>query len=600
MSQMVFDVETRGLKMSDGFVCMSYTFDHRHTPRTCHSVEDAIDVVCEAVASGQTLIGHNIVTFDLPRLLWAERIDGRYDRLEEALLRADIRDTLYESHRLYPSQQKHGMEYWAHSLQGTYQCEDKVKVLDFATASVELIAERCVGDVTAEACLADFLCEQGALEIEGYAFEKKFFRLVIQMLANGVPYYPAVLEQVKERMLAESKDSMEYCRQHLPNVNINSTPQVEKYLQNKYGKGLPPKMSWKKNKDTGRMEKRFSPSMDKRLREQIVQMYPEMHYVFTAKEHKTALDYVVKTDKPKKRLIEQYAAKSSVPDVENTFYPSLSYVGARTGRMQYSDPPVNQIPPIVREAIGDDTKLLVGLDIVALETAWMGYFLEEVCAEPQIMNEVKQGLSAKKLTLEAFRPCLQWVKLHGTKTIEDVAKEINYSYMYGITLNTLMRNLNMPRANEQEITNSEMMLNRAIEKRFPAMDMLTNYVLQDMDGNVVRGYYGTPVHTEPRNALNALVQNSGADYARRVMYVWWQMLCEEFGQQDVYPIIYNMDEIQIMIDSEWCAPAEEWCATAEERCKQLVKGLPARAKKEGIHWITDVDVQFGTRWSECH
>ena len=591
--QMTFDIETRGLKMSDEFICMAYTFGHKEETMICTSVEDAQEVICDAVDEGRTLVGHNIVSFDLPKLLWEERVKGRYDYLEEALLEADIRDTLLESHRLYPSLQSHSMEYWADSLSGPYGCPSKVKIGDFATERYELIAERCRKDVVAEACLAHYFVEQGALEIEGYDFEKKFFRLVIQMLANGVPYYPGALVKIRDAMEAESKESMDNCKKYLPRVNINSTSQVDAFLKEKHGQGLPLKMSWKKDKNTGRMEKKFSPSMDKRLREQIVQMHPEMRYLFEAKDHKTALDYVVETEKPKKRYIGQYRADSTIPYVPATFYPSLSYVGARTGRMQYNNPPVNQIPPIIRKAIGDDSKVLVGLDIVALEMAWLGYFLEEVCGETTIANQVKKGISAKKLTLEAFEPCLQWVKTYGNKTLDDVAKEINYSYMYGITKSTLMRNLNMPRETEQEQMNSEMMLQEAIDKRFPAMEQLTNYVLQDMQGTVVRGYYGTPVHTQPRNALNALIQNSGADYARRVMLVWWKMLCDEFGQMEVYPIIYNMDEIQILID-------DEYCNNVAERIRQLQADLPDKAREDGIHWITEVDVQIAKRWSDSH
>ena len=121
----IFDIETDGLdatkihvfSWSDGGEVQSTNY---------------YDVMREVITGADTLIGHNIVGFDLPVL---ERITG-------AKPKGTIIDTLPLSWYLYPSEMRHGLDDWGKRLGIA-----KPKIDDWDSLSYEEYRHRCEEDV---------------------------------------------------------------------------------------------------------------------------------------------------------------------------------------------------------------------------------------------------------------------------------------------------------------------------------------------------------------------------------------------------------------------------------------------------------------------
>lgn len=121
----VFDVEADGL-FPTKFHVLSY-----------HNGEDIISLhtheeMKEWLLSQKTLVGHNIMSWDIPQL----------ERVLKIKITARIIDTLWLSWYLYPSRQLHGLEWW-----GVDFGVPKPKINDWHNLSVEEYTHRCVEDV---------------------------------------------------------------------------------------------------------------------------------------------------------------------------------------------------------------------------------------------------------------------------------------------------------------------------------------------------------------------------------------------------------------------------------------------------------------------
>lgn len=589
MTDFVFDIETAGLHISDAWRCMAWSPSYRDKPKITFDLHEAIEVLKDAILKGHRLVGHNIVCFDLPKMCWEEmREMGTDTLLEDIRSHAVMADTLIASRHLFPTRKSHAMKAWAEELMADYPCGPKPEVEDFATASLTELEKRCVEDVTAEACLWDYLHhEQGVPDCIAMAdFEHQWYGLVVELLATGVPYNFLDSLRVLEHLCDKAKMPQAVLEAHFPGVNFNSTKQVDEALKKKYGAGLP--LSTKTD----------NPTMKKTRREEICITFPLMNAHFEYKDATKALSFITPPPEGKesKLSVGQFTADSPMWEGK-AIYPTLNYVGTRTGRMQYESPPINQMPKKVRRVVrAPKGWVLVGMDIVALEMAWTGYMLEQLCGESTIMDQVRNGESAKKLTLEAFRPAMENVRVYGGMSLEDVAKTINYALIYGIGKHNLAATLNLPMDGENKALSTKL-VNDCYEKRFPKMGMLNKAIQGTMDDNVLTGFYGAKVLTEPWKALNAFIQNSGADYARRVMYLWWSELKRLWGFGAVRACVYNMDELQLLVNCKDAVDREDLEVELRfiaDRMEDLFK------QAYGGDYVAGIDWKIGNTWEETH
>ena len=127
MTKLLFDLEGDGLFPSK-IHCFSYSID-------CGPVKTLTDYneIRELLKNKYTLVGHNIIMFDIPVL---ERL------LDVDLTHHNIIDTLPLSWYLYIKRPKHGLESWSHDL-GTY----KPEIEDWVNLPITEYINRCENDV---------------------------------------------------------------------------------------------------------------------------------------------------------------------------------------------------------------------------------------------------------------------------------------------------------------------------------------------------------------------------------------------------------------------------------------------------------------------
>lgn len=127
MSFIIFDIETNGLDPTRIY-CLSY--DINGDKKTITEYQAIIDFLNDH--KEDTLVGHNIILYDIPVL----------EKLLGIEIKNEVIDTLALSWYLYPYLDKHNLESWGESF-----ALEKVKILDWVGLSLEEYIERCERDV---------------------------------------------------------------------------------------------------------------------------------------------------------------------------------------------------------------------------------------------------------------------------------------------------------------------------------------------------------------------------------------------------------------------------------------------------------------------
>lgn len=129
-----FDVETDGLyKEATKIHCLSYEIYENSTLIESGSLTNYLDIY-RFVSSQETLVGHNIIVYDIPVL---EKILGQKIPSHIRLI-----DTLALSWYLFPTRAKHGLEIWGEEF-GV----PKPVIEDWSNLTIEEYIHRCEEDV---------------------------------------------------------------------------------------------------------------------------------------------------------------------------------------------------------------------------------------------------------------------------------------------------------------------------------------------------------------------------------------------------------------------------------------------------------------------
>ncbi len=581
----IFDIETTGLPMFSAFRCMSYSWSLEGEINTVFTLEEAVNILRAAMCVDVYIAGHNIFTFDLPLLLWHHQRSGSTAPLQSELIRVGtagrLLDTLIFSVKLFPLRERHGMGSWASMVETVYGMEGKTEVEDFATASDAELAERCSHDVRIQQCLTHYFCEtHGAPDnINGWEEDCAFFPVVLDLLTSGLPYDRDKAAEARKLVEARLAGPLALWETTAPGVNPNSTKQIDAWLVERHGKGLP-------------RTKKGRPSFNKQNKRRIVNEFPELGPLLRITAERGTAQFL---DKDSKSNCENYIRESVHTGTEAVF-PSMNVYGTRTHRASYSNPPLNQFPKHIRGIVEAPRGwLMVGVDIVALEMSVIGRAFREVLDDDTIERQVRSGVSVKQLTMDAFAPAMERTVYQPGETPESLAKKVNYALIYGAGIPLLMDFYNADRS----------VIEECVERRFPGFKRLSDAVqrgvrgaeVSDDDGGnstgTMESFYGTQIRTEKWKALNTLCQTSGAEYAKRVFTRLHERITYAFA--DARAIIFNHDELQWLVRGTDAAYVEgivkEICGGLEE----YMDGLD-----DGVGFLTGVDYAVGSSWKETH
>jgi hypothetical protein len=160
------------------------------------------DEMREWLSQQTTLVGHNIVSFDIPVL----------ERLLNIKVKAKLIDTLYLSYYLYPSRQLHGLEWWGEEL-GV----KKPEVEDWENLDLSVYVTRCESDVSINLRLWDKQKSYLALLYETDEPEK----LPI------VSYLMFKADCAREQERSRWKLDIPYCREALSRLEGEQQPKID-------------------------------------------------------------------------------------------------------------------------------------------------------------------------------------------------------------------------------------------------------------------------------------------------------------------------------------------------------------------------------------
>jgi len=151
----IFDIETNGLN-PDKIHCLTYT-------RNGESFETIYQYneMKELLLSGEPLLGHNIIRYDIPVL----------EKILNIKIKSRLYDTLPMSWVMNPTRSKHGLD----SFFPDFGIE-KVKIDDWENLSLEEYQNRCIEDVKITKALWDNLLKRFLKVYDCKKMLDKFFR----------------------------------------------------------------------------------------------------------------------------------------------------------------------------------------------------------------------------------------------------------------------------------------------------------------------------------------------------------------------------------------------------------------------------------------
>lgn len=199
MKCIVFDIETNGLELNDvtRLHCLSISTGLElcglfQKPRTLTDHKDVINLIRDA----DYLVGHNIVSYDIPVL----------EKLLGTKIKAKLIDTLALSWYLYPDRNFHSLE--------SFDPVRKVQITDWDNLSLEEYTKRCENDV---AITVDLWKQQYEKLLDLYGNEADAMRLV-----NYLTFKMRCAQLARTNMW---RVDVEKCKEH---INVLSIQQEEK------------------------------------------------------------------------------------------------------------------------------------------------------------------------------------------------------------------------------------------------------------------------------------------------------------------------------------------------------------------------------------
>ena len=603
MREIVFDVEASGLRLDSRVWCLSYM--EGNDPVVSLSGRKDIDEVFREwlVDDGVELIGHNIIGYDIPLLMYNKPFPP---------VKAFISDTKLLSKVMYPRYKAHGLKAWISRLQKLGKCPYKIEVEDFqwVEGDLDLMMDRCETDVKIQRILYDYFKSKTTRGFKDwYGIEQRWIAYICEMLANGIPFnYGKALELdgiYKEKLavikregghVAENLGSIKQCAEYVFKKYKPDGAKFELNLKKKMGSLESPsgddleRVKQKVLEETLLPHtKKGNPSMDKFKRLKLVSQYPELEFHYRYKDTRNLHNYV-KWGGVNGNNFYQYAEFH--PSLEQfCVYGGFNYYGTRTLRASYKEPCFNQIPKgELRDCIAvlnPDYKIL-GMDVQQLELAWLGYLLKKF-GDDSVWREKEDGLCPKTLTLEAFEGLFERVPEDERK---DRAKTINYGLVYGLRAKGVVKYLKL---DEDAKTLSR--VKNSVRRRFPALESYAKYLRGKINGyGVMYNAFLQPVYAmkgeeDYDTAVNTMMQSSGSLYAKLL----FSDILDEIKALDPLSrlLIFNHDESEVLVHKDF---SQEMLDSCLDRAYKVFEDRNYR----GIPLITKVDPHFGKTWRDVH
>ena len=568
-SKVVFDIEGNGLQPTVIHCLVAKELDGKIYKYGPDKIEEGIAFLNEA----DTLIGHNILSYDIPVIEKLYGVD---------LSNKDIEDTLVMSRLFNPIRENgHSLKTWGYRVNFFKQEQPE----DFEVFTPEML-EYCCHDVRLnELVYHRLLQEQQGFSEESVDLEHRVARVMIDQENNGFKFdekqATLLLAELKTRMnevtdevqktfkprmvdikrvipklkkdgeLSKSglrADEYERCistgnyepfmRQELQEFNLGSRKQIGEYLI---------EFGWK--------PERFTPTGQPIVDEGTLS--------------KIIADFLLY----QKRIAQ---VQSWLDAIENDgrVHGSVIPNGTITGRMSHNHPNVAQVPsissPYGKECRAcwtvDEGNVLLGVDASGLELRMLAHYMND----KEYVNEVVNG---------DIHTTNQ--KLAGLKS-RDQAKTFIYALVYGAGDEKIGK-----------ISGGTRKHGSQLRKRFfdnlPTLKKLKDRVQQASRRGYLKGLDGRKIYVRSEHAaLNTLLQGGGAIVMKKGL-----VLLEDFLKLNSisYKFVANIhDEWQIEV------PEEVAHFVGEHAVESLIKA----GQHFDMRCPLDGEYKIGGDWSETH
>lgn len=604
MPSYVFDIETNGL-INDATTIHSLVLQDVESGNvfscTDHSTKyQSINKGLQLLSEADCIIGHNIISFDLPVIkklfpLWRTKALVRDTLVLSRLIWADLKETDFAFRRKnswYPGKLigSHSLKAWGYRLRD--EKDTFGEETDWAEWSMDM-QTYCEQDVHVTDKLWKLIQSKNYSE-EAIEIEHEFQKIIYQQEVDGVcfdlPKATALYAQLAGR------------REEINNALQEIFPPIDK------GKWFTPKVN---NKKRGYVKGKpvwksklipFNPASRDHIAERLVGKYQWKPEVFT-EDGKPKLDDEVLSKLPyleapllseylllQKRLgqIGEGSQAWLKAEKEGIIHGRVTTNGAVTGRCTHHHPNMAQVPA-VGAPYGEECRslfyapehyLMLGCDASGLELRCLSHYLtrydggayRDVVLHGDIhtVNQQAAGLATRA-----------------------EAKRFIYAFLYGAG-DVLIGSLLKPEATEKEQRSTGKKVKAKFLAKTPALANLIKDVqrvaknrgwLKGLDGRVlfVRSQHA---------ALNLLLQSAGAVAMKKATCILWQDL-KAAGLKhgdDVKQVLHVHDEYQLYVREG-----------LEEQVGEIAVNAIRKAG-EYFHFRCPLDGEYkvGRNWAETH
>ena len=572
--KMIFDIETDDLNATKIWCIVAKEVDGKSYRFTPDEIEDGIKLLEQA----DTLIGHNIIGFDLPVL----------EKLYNFKYSGKVIDTLVMSRLYNPVRENgHSLKTWGYRLGVPKQEQPE---FDNYTP---VMLNYCEQDVILNEAVYKYLLDEGlgfskqSLDLEhrtasimreqeqtGFYFDSKQAMTLLAELKQNMadvedevhntfkpkwvedkqvlPYTKKNGELSKRGLTDEEYESIlasgnrgPFMRKKLVEFNLGSRKQIGEYLI-----------------DFGWQPERFTPTGQPIVDEGTLKKITHI------KEAKLIADYLLY----QKRIAQ---VSSWIDELkEDRVHGRVIPNGTITGRMTHRNPNMAQVPnlgsPYGKECrscwtVPEGYKL-VGIDASGLELRMLAHYMNDIDYIEEVVNGDIHSTNQE---------------LAGLKT-RDQAKTFIYALVYGAG-----------DAKIGKIINGDINKGKALKERFfknlPALKKLKDRVQQASNRGFLKGIDGRKIHVRSQHsALNTLLQGCGAIVMKQAMINLYELI--KLNTVDAQFVANIHDEWQLQVKE---SQADYIGRLGVESIEKVTEQFNMRCDLTGQYKI-------GGNWSETH
>ena len=580
-----FDIETNDihdwLHLTDlrGVSCMSVSIDGEE-PQII-DIEDGLTLIQNAAR----VVGHNILSFDLPALqrlypAFSVDIDKVFDTLVVArLLHADQRERDFQT-KDFPKEMigSHALKAWGHRL-GI----GKAEAPSFEKDSDQL-REYCKQDVRVTLGLYNHLLAHPAMPCwSSIRIEHRFAKIIRQQERTGFPFdIPAA-----ERLHADLRKLVLDIEQELQTA---FPPKVTERISEKTGKRLKPKtepfnpgsrvqIAERLKERYGWEPSEFTPEGKPRVDEAVLASLPYP-------EAQTLTDYLTAI-KRLGQLADGDEAWLKAVHKDGRLHGRVNTNGAITGRCTHRSPNMAQVPtdPSYRSLfIPAKGMVLVGADAAGLELRCLAHYLGKYDNGEYSEAILKGDIHWSNALAFGLTTAKEQDKANPShKAARNQAKGAIYALIYGAGNDKLGLVLGGDKkAGAKARANFEAKVPAYLRlKEDVALALATKGFLRGLDS---RPLYPRSEHA----ALNTLLQSAGAVVMKKACIIAHECFVNENIPAEQVAAVH--DEYQFMVSPEF----------ADRVGKIVVAAIQQAGKDFCFRCQLDGEYRVGANWAETH